>query len=104
MDIKDVKTILHIPNIENYLKNVFELDLYEVGDKTIVYSIDLPNNHHIVIDIISKESLIFGRQELAEILSHYEIDFLQWVEYNDLGNVVASFMYRPLVEEFEKNY
>jgi len=104
MDYKDVKQILDIPNIENYLRTVFELDLYEVGDRTIIYKVKLPNRHSIVIDLNSDETLILGSQDLAEILTHYDISFFDWKEYNDLDEAVGAFMYRPLINESEKNY
>jgi len=104
MTFKDVKKILDIPNIEDHLRTIFELDLYEVGDRTIIYKTTLPNNHKIVIDLNSDESLILGKQDLAEILTHYDIGFFDWKEYNDLDEAVSSFMYRPLVDESEKNY
>jgi len=104
MKIKDVRKILDIPGIEDYLANVFHLDLYEAGDRTIIYKCRLPNRHEIVIDMNSEESLILGKQELADILVNYKIEFFQWVEFNDLGKTVSAFMYRPHVEESEKNY
>ena len=104
MEAKDVKKILDIPNIEDYLTDVFMLDLYEVGDKTIIYKTNLPNRHSISIDMHSDESLILGKLDLAEIIAHYKIGFLNWVEFNDLGNVVSNFMYRPLIYENRKNY
>jgi len=104
MKTKDVKNILDIPNIENYLEKVFELNLYDVGDKTIIYEYKKRNKHTITIDVISDEKLIIGKQDLASVIAHYKIVFLHWNETNDIGNDVSSFSYRPLIDEVDKNY
>lgn len=100
----DVKKILDIPNIENYIKYLFELDLYERGDRTIFYKCYLENLYEIRIEIVSNESLIIGELDLAEILAHYEIGFFQWTIKDDLGNTKESYMYRPNIDESKKNY
>lgn len=104
MDIKDVNEILDIPDIENYLRTVFILELYETKDRTIIYSCKLPNNHEIVIDIGSEETLIMGCLDLAEIIVHYDIWYFHWTELNDLDEVISSYHYRPLVNDSDKEY
>jgi len=104
MNCKDVKKILDIPNIEDYLRTKFELDLYEVGDKTILYKYALPNKHTIWLELHSNETLIFGKLDLAGIIAHYDIGFFEWSEVNDLDDCISAFWYRPLIKESEKNY
>lgn len=104
MEIQDVRKLLDIPEIEDYLQNRFVLELYEVGDRTIIYKCILPNRHSIVIDMISDESLIIGSLDLAEIIAHYKIAFLHFVLINDLGNTITSYMYRPCIGDEEKDF
>lgn len=104
METKDVRKVLDIPDIEDYLQTVFTLVLYEVGDRNIIYEAELPNNYRIMVDIISNETLIEGKFDLAEIISHYNIGFLQWDMYNDLDIRISSYMYRPLVHDCDKDF
>lgn len=104
MEIKDVKTILDIPNIENYLTDFFTLELYERGDRTAFYKCDLPNRHTLRIEIGTEESVIEGRLDLAAMLAHYDSQYFQFVERNDLDEIIAAYHYRPLIDEANKNY
>ena len=104
MIFKDVKKILDIPNIEDYLTNEFELLLFDVVDRLVIFTCDLPNGDEINLEIMSDELLIEGKDDLAGILTHYDVAFLQWIVYNDLEEMPTAFMYRPLVDEVSKDY
>lgn len=105
--MKDVKNILDIPNIEDYLEVDFHLKIYEVGDKTIIYGSDwgFDGEHTIEIEMISNETLIEGYLDLAEMIAHYDdIGFFQFVIYNQDDDIVQAHMYRPHIKESEKQY
>lgn len=104
MKTKDVKKVLDIPEIENYLQNIFTLELYEVGDRTIIYKSVLPNYHTISIEIISDEKLIEGKLDLAGIIAHYDILFFQWTTRNDLGQSISSYWYRPAINDRDRDF
>lgn len=104
MKTKDVKKVLDIPRIEDYLQTVFDLVLYEVGDRTVIYESILPNNHMISIEIISDEKLIEGRLDLAEMIAHYNLGFFQWSVFNDLDVCISSYMYRPKKSDCNKDF
>jgi hypothetical protein len=100
----DIKKITDIPEIENYLEYLFQLKIYERGDKTIIYECHLNNLHRIEIDMISDESLIEGELELVQILTHYEIAYFHWILFDDLDNKIQDYQYRPLVDDSQKNF
>ena len=107
METKDVKSILNIPNIEDYLQEDFHLVLYEVGDKTIIYESDwgFDGEHTISIDIISDETLIEGFLDLAEIIVHYDdVSYFKFIIRDQDEQVVQSHHYRPCIEESEKQH
>lgn len=104
IEVKDVKNIVDIPNIENYLDEFFNLVLYERGDRTTIYKKRLENNHTLTIEMITPDSLIIGSIELAELITDYEIGYFQFTEHNDLGIPINCYVYRPKIKDSEKNY
>ena len=98
----DVKEILDIPNIENYLDKTFRLDLYDVGDKTIIYEYELENDFRVIVDLISDETLIIGSFELADILIEYDIKYFEFTVVDNFDKIISSHHYRPLVDDKEK--
>lgn len=105
IEAKDVKNILDIPNIEDWLTESFELVFYDVGDKTQYYEVELPieDQTFVRIDVISDESLINGVCELADILAQDNIHYFSC----SIGTIVENLEtwdYRPLIPDNEKNF
>jgi len=104
METYDVREIRDIPNIENYFDKVFNLNLYDRSDNIQVYRLDLDDNKSILIDIIEDEKLIEGSSELVDIITRENITFLGYSIVQNETDILESYHYRPLIDEYEKKY
>ena len=102
--MKDVKNITDIPDIENLIYLQFSLELYETGDCLAIYKSKKDNGNTLTLEIITDESLILGHIDLAEIIAHYDIAYLELNEFDSNDVVVSEYMFRPLIDEELKNY
>jgi hypothetical protein len=105
MRFQEVRKILDIEDIENYLAFVFTLSMYDGGDNTVFYDCKVDDNYSIFINLITTEKLIVGDIDLADILTRYDIDYFEWILYDDYyDEAVSAFAFRPHIDEEEKNY
>lgn len=107
MDILDVKTIIDIPGIEDYLSKKFTLDCYDAEDNIQCYTLEITKRTSITLELITDEPLIAGKQELAEILTQDPIYYASWslcIETGEIPEVETMYIYRPLVDNYKKNF
>ena len=101
--MKDVRQITDIPEIENYLRFMFRLECYDVGDKTQIYRCDLSTSSFIIVELISDESLIEGIEELANLVTQENLHYFGFT-IRLMDEIVDSYHYRPLIDESKKDY
>ena len=112
---KDVKSIMDIPRIEDYIDYLFEFEVYDVIDNLVMYTCNT-EVYRVTVEIHCKETLFEKEVCLVDLINFEGIDFLQWnVYHQDIfsgefrNNVYDEdlhcfYTYRPLVDESEKDY
>lgn len=107
MEVLDVKNIMDIPEIEDYLSKEFTLDCYDSEDNIQCYTYPLTETTAINLEIISDEPLICGIQELAEILTQEPIYYVGWatcIEAGEIAEILTMYHYRPMMDNKDKTF
>tara|TARA_R110002020_G_scaffold27_1_gene259 strand:- start:256 stop:624 length:369 start_codon:yes stop_codon:yes gene_type:complete len=122
MDRKDVDNILDIPDIEQFLDNVFTLNIYDFGDKVLYYEYLAPLNGvscQIAISLDKNPYSIEGKTKLSDLLiiddvgmidyttgimshSFYDSEFGCFM--SDFSETFQRYWYRPFLNKEEREY
>lgn len=101
----DVEQIHDIPNIENHLEKVFELEIYDIPERLQIYTHKLNTLFYLCVEIHCQENLIEGKIKLIDLITQDDISFLQFsLADKSIGKNINSWWYRPLVDYEDKTF
>ena len=120
MDTKDVDNILDIPNIEQWLDDIFTLSCYDLkGDKVLFYTCIKDNICCDIIIYMDKHPcLIEGEKKLSDLIMLDDVGLfemktgIQTKEWdNEIGfwcgewiDVFQAHWFRPFLEKSKREY
>jgi hypothetical protein len=119
METKDVDNILDIPNIAYWVGSVFDLNLYDAGDKDLYYECFYEGVCcDVVISLKAHPRIIDGKKKLSDLIMLDDIDMFEmrvgkktktWD--SELGAFMSdniephqSHWYRPFLAKEEREY
>lgn len=101
----DLKSIYDIPNIEEYTDVIFNFSFANIRDETFGYEyLDVFRKQKISVEIIASVSTVFNKDKLHDILFNDDVFYVSWTVEEMLLPIKKTYVYRPLVDESQKNY
>lgn len=97
----DVKEIHDIPSIEDYLDIKFVFNCYSFGDSIRCYTKQF-GDVAIHIEIISEETEMMDFELLSDLITQKNTHYFALSFWNNSGDRINSWHYRPLLDDSEK--